>query len=585
MKRRLLSALLAFAMILSLSIPVMADFCDVSKEDWFYNAVQFVTEKKYFNGVSEDEFDPNGSMTRGMFVTVLGRLANVDRSDYTRDKFPDVQAEDWYYTYVTWANETGITDGYPDGKFYPNEPINREQIAVFLNRYLENADITLAKNPNALESYTDEQLVSDWALDGVALMRQTAIFTGDQYGNFHPQQNGTRAEIANVIMRLSAVMNGEVLNVPVPEPEPEPEPEPVETAAPEPIIIPEPQQSRAQQIMSGLSLKEKVYQMFMVTPEQLTGVAPVTVAGAKTQDSLAKQPVGGLVYSKQNLVSDYQLMQMISTTKSYMNITPFIAVEEESTARTQFLPMLEIQTWSSMYEYRDSGAGKAYEIGASIGRDIAKYGFNMDFAPVADVWSNAKNTIIGERAFSSSPEIAAQMASAEVRGLQDNGVSAVLKHYPGYGDVTVNKSTSKISSGKTLEQLRQTELVPFKEGVAAGADFVMCAHINIDAVDSVYPASMSKIFVTDILRNEFGFNGIVITDMLNNDAVRKYYNSVEAAINCINAGADMLLCPDTFTEAANGVVLAVENGRLSEERINESVERILNVKLNRGIIQ
>lgn len=579
MKQKLLSVFIVLAMILSLGVSAAAAFGDVSGDDWFYDAVQYVTDKNYFNGVSEEEFDPYGSMTRGMFVTVLGRLADVDRSDYTRDKFPDVQTEDWFYTYVTWANETGITSGYPDGNFYPNEPINREQIAVFLERYLKNAGITLVKNPNALESYTDEQTVSEWALDGVALMRESAIFTGDQYGKFNPQQNAVRAEIANVIMRLAAVMDGEVLNVPVPEEEPE------ETAEPEPINIPEPQQSRAQEIMSELSLKEKVYQMFMVTPEQLTGVSPVTVAGTATKDALAKQPVGGLIYSRQNLTSDYQITQMISNTKEYMNIAPFIAVEEESSARSQLSSILAIQKWNSMYDYRDSGTEQAYEIGASIGRDIAKYGFNMNFAPVADVWSNAKNTIIGERAFSSSPEIAAQLAAAEVRGLQDNNISAVLKHYPGYGDVTVDASTSKISSNKNLEQLRQTELVPFKEGVAAGADFVMCAHININAVDEVYPASMSKIFITDILRNEFGFNGVVITDMLNNDAIRKYYNSVEAAINCINAGADMLLCPDTFTEAANGVVLAVENGELSEERINESVERILNIKLNRGIIQ
>jgi beta-N-acetylhexosaminidase len=580
MKRKLVSILLAISMILSFAVPAMAEFSDVSSDDWFYSAVQFVTEKNYFKGTSDDEFDPNAEMTRGMFVTVLGRFAEIDRSEYTRDKFPDVVAEEWFYTYVTWANETGITAGYPDGNFYPNEPINREQIAVFLDRYLKNANINLAQNLNALEAYTDEESVSEWATDGVKLMRETAIFTGDQYGNFHPQQNATRAEIANVIMRLSEVMNGEVLNVPEPEPEPEETPEPVA-----PIITPAPQQSRAQEIMSGLSLKEKVYQMFMVTPEQLTGVSPVTMAGSKTKDALAKQPVGGLIYSKQNLVSDYQLMQMISNTKEAMNITPFIAVEEESDSVTQLLPMLEIENWSSMYEYRDAGTDKAYEIGSTLGRDISKYGFNMNFAPVADVWSNAKNTIIGERAFSTSPETVAQMAAAEVQGLQNNGVSAVMKHYPGYGDVTVNSSTSKISSSKTLEQLRQTELVPFKAGADAGADFIMCSHVNVDKVDENYPASMSKIFLTDILRNEFGFSGVIITDMLNNDAVRKYYTSVEAAINCINAGADMLLCPDTFTEAANGVVLAVQNGQLSEERINESVERILNIKLERGIIQ
>lgn len=578
MKRKLISVLMAFTMIFSFGMTAFAEFSDVTSEDWFNNAVNFVTEKNYFTGVSQTEFDPNGTMTRGMFVTVLGRLANIDRSEYTRDKFSDVMAEEWYYTYVTWASETGLTSGYPDGNFYPNESVNREQVAVFINRYLKNNAITLNVNPNALERYSDENDVSTWATDGVKLMRETAIFTGDQYGKFKPQQKATRAEIANAIMRLVSVMNGEILNVPQPVPE---FPDPPAVVTPEPVVY----NSRAQEIMSGLSLKEKVYQMFMVTPEQLTGVAPVTIAGQKTQDALAKQPVGGLLYSSKNLTSDYQLTNMIENTKEFSNITPFIAIEEESVNRTQLLPKLEIQNWSSMYEYGDAGEDTAYEIGSTLGRDIAKYGFNMNFAPVADVWSNAKNTVIGERAFSSLPEVAASMAAAEVRGLQDNGVSAVLKHYPGFGDVRQNLTTSKIVSKKTLEQLRQTEFVPFKAGIEAGADFVMCSHINADEVDPDFPASMSSTFINDLLRGELKFNGVVITDMLNDDAVRKYYNSVEAAVNCINAGADMLLCPDTFTEAANGVVLAVANGEISMDRINQSVERILTAKINRGIIQ
>ncbi len=574
-----MSVFLALAMVFSLGINAFAEFSDVTEEDWFSKAVNFVTEKNYFTGVSTTEFDPNGTMTRGMFVTVLGRLANVDCSEYTRDKFKDVIAEEWYYSYVTWASETGLTSGFPDGNFYPDEPVNREQVAVFIDRYLGNNGITLDSNPNAFDRYSDEDNISTWALDAVGLMRETAIFTGDQYGRFQPQQNAKRAEIANAIMRLTTVMNGELLNVPERLPDAPPEPPEQIEATPEPVE----HNSRAQEILSGMSLKEKVYQMFMVTPEQLTGVTPVTAAGQKTQNALTKQPVGGLWYSSKNLTSDYQLINMLNNTKSYTNITPFIAVEEESSNRSQLLPKLEIQIWNSMYEYGDMGEDKAYEIGSALGRDIAKYGFNMNFAPVADVWSNAKNTIIGDRAFSSLPDAAAVMAAAEARGLQDNGVSAVLKHYPGYGDV--RREASKLVSKKTLEQLRQTEFVPFKAGIDAGADCVMCAHINVDAVDPDAPASMSGTFINDLLRGELGFNGVVITDRLDSDEVKKFYSPVDAAVNCINAGADMLLCPDNFIETANEIVLAVANGDISIDRINQSVERILTAKINRGIIQ
>lgn len=569
MKKRVIGVAAA-AVMMFCSIAFAAEFSDVSGNEWYANAVNFVSERNYFNGVSDYEFAPDSSMTRGMFVTVLGRFADVDRSEYTRDSFLDVEFDDWYYTYVTWASENGITDGYPDGCFYPDEPVNREQIAVMINRFLTSQSIDLTSNPNALTSYTDESMVSDWARSGVALMRTSAIFTGDQYGNFHPEKYGTRAEIANVIMRLWMVVNGGTLDVPIPEPMPTPEPVP-------------PERARANQILSGMTLDEKIYQMFIVTPEQLTGVTPVTVAGEKTKAALESHPVGGILYSKMNIVSDYQLNYLVNYTKSYMKTMPFMAVTEECGDISQLSPVMPMPEWGYMYDYRDDGTDKAYEIGASIGEKIYEYGFNMNFAPVADVWSNARNSVIGERTFGTSPYTVAEMASAEARGLRDKGVAAVLKHFPGMGD-TVTDSNSKIVTHKTLEQLNQTELVPFKKAIEDGADIVLCAHVSDDAVDWQYPASMSGVFINDILRTQLGFKGVVIADSLTSPAITNFYSASDAAINCINAGTDMLLSPNGIDETADAIRNAVNGGQISEERINESVRRILEVKVNRGII-
>lgn len=568
MKRRLIGFAL-MAIMLFAGTSASADFVDVIGSEWFADAVQFVSERKYFNGVSDDEFAPDESMTRGMFVTVLGRLAGVDRSEYTRDKFPDVQFDDWYYTYVTWAAENGITDGYPDGSFHPNDPVNREQIAVMLNRYLISMDIELDTNPNAAAAYTDEDAVSQWARAGVSLMRETAIFTGDQYGHFHPERYGTRAEIANVIMRLWSAMNGEVLNVP--------------TATPMPTAEPiSPELEKVNQILSGMTLNDKIYQMFMVTPEQLTGVMPVTVAGEVTKAALASHPVGGLLYSKQNITSDYQFYRMLDATRSYAKTALFIATTEECGALSQMSSVFAMPEWNYMYDYRDDGADKAYEIGTSIGEKMYQHGFNMNFAPVADVWSNARNSFIGERSFSSSPQIAGEMAAAEVRGLQSRGISAVLKHFPGIGDTTVD-GNGRLISKKTWNQFFASELVPFQHGIGSGVDFILCSHVTAESVDS-YPASMSGVFIGSILRNQLGFNGVIITDSLDSPAITNFYSTADAAVNCVMAGADMLLSPGGIDSAADGILKAVAEGKISEERINESVRRILQVKLNRGII-
>lgn len=568
--KKIVIGIAAAVMMLFYGTALAAQFDDIAGDEWYAHAVGFVSDRNYFNGVSDYEFAPNESMTRGMFVTVLGRFANVDRSEYTRDSFRDVEFDDWYYTYVTWASENGITDGYPDGYFYPDEPVNREQIAVMINRFLSSQHIQLTDNPNAMPSYTDESLVSDWARDGIALMRRSAIFTGDQYGNFQPEKYGTRAEIANVIMRLWTVMNGGTLDVPVPEPMPTVEPVP-------------PERERANNLLSEMTLNEKIYQMFMVTPEQLTGVTPVTVAGETTRAALENYPVGGILYDKINFVSDYQLGQLVNNTKSYSRLMPFMAVTEECRDISQLSHVMPMPEWGYMYDYRDDGADKAYEIGASIGEKIYQYGFNMNFAPVADVWSNARNSVIGERSFGTSPYTASEMVSAEARGLRDKGVAAVLKHFPGIGD-TVTDESSRIVTHKSIEQLNQTEFVPFKKAIEDGADIVLCAHVSDDAVDWEYPASMSGIFINDILRNQLGFNGIVIADSLTAPAVTNFYTTSDAVVNCINAGADMLLSPNGIAESAEAIRNAVADGRISEERINQSVIRILEVKVNRGII-
>ncbi len=214
------------------------------------------------------------------------------------------------------------------------------------------------------------------------------------------------------------------------------------------------------------------------------------------------------------------------------------------------------------------------------------YGFNVDFAPVADVLTNVDNTVIGNRAFSSDAGVAAQMVSRAVTGLQETGVSACLKHFPGHGDTAGDSHTGAAQTDRTKEEMEAEEFLPFQSGIEAGVDMIMVGHItapNLTDGDSL-PASISEKIITGVLRNELGYHGIIITDAMNMGAITEYYKSDVAAIMALKAGADMVLMPENFEEAYQGVLDAVVDGTVSEERINDSLRRIYRVKLKSRVL-
>lgn len=341
--------------------------------------------------------------------------------------------------------------------------------------------------------------------------------------------------------------------------------------------------SQPESLLASMSLEEKVYQMLTVSPEALTGIGTAVQAGEATKQALAQYPVGGIMYKAKNLESPGQTKTMIANTKAYSAISPFIAVDEEGGAVARVADTLGTTKFSPMYDYRAEDAEKAYEIGATLAKDIKQFGFNQDYAPVADIWTNPSNTVISTRAFSDNPEAAAERVTAAVQGLQENGVIATLKHFPGHGDTAEDSHTGQAFSHKTLDELRACEFIPFRAGIEAGADFVMCAHIIVPEVDSL-PATLSKTLVTDIMRKELGFDGVVITDAMEMGAIADYYSPEEAAVLAIQAGCDMILCPSDMVRAAEGILTAVQADELSEVRIDESVLRILAAKEKYGIL-
>lgn len=334
--------------------------------------------------------------------------------------------------------------------------------------------------------------------------------------------------------------------------------------------------------VAGMTLEQKVAGLFFVTPEQLTGVGQAVQAGDGTREALAKYPVGGLIYFKQNIQSEEQIKEMLANTVSFCPFPIFLGVDEEGGKVARVADALNLDNVGPMADIGAAGdVQAAYTANAAIGNYLASYGFNVDFAPVADVLTNADNTVIGDRAFSADPQVASQMVANAVSGLQSANVSACLKHFPGHGDTAGDSHTGAASTERTKEEMQAAEFLPFAAGIEAGSDMVMVGHISAPALtdgDNI-PASLSADIITGILRNELGYNGIVITDALNMVAVTDYYESDVAAIMALKAGADMVLMPENFEQAYEGVLNAVWDGTISEERVNDSLKRIYRVKL------
>ena len=347
--------------------------------------------------------------------------------------------------------------------------------------------------------------------------------------------------------------------------------------AAEPVA--EPPLSEAEKLLQDLTLHERVCQMFMVTPEQLTSYSVVTYVDDEVRGGFEELPVGGIVLFAKNLETTDQTRQLLADFQSLSRTGLFTAVDEEGGTIARAAQRLGTTSFYGMRYYGDLGDyDTAVGIGRTIGADIGGLGFNVDFAPVADVDISCANEL-GSRIFSSDPYVVASMASGVVSGLHESGVCATLKHFPGLGAEDGNTHyDSSVTLYRSLDELRETELIPFAEGIESGADFVMVGHQTVTGLGDGLPCDLSYAAVTELLRGELGFEGLVITDSQQMNTISRVYNSGEAAVMSIQAGVDIVLMPQDIGAAVEAVEEAVQNGDIAQKRIDESVLRILEKK-------
>lgn len=342
--------------------------------------------------------------------------------------------------------------------------------------------------------------------------------------------------------------------------------------------------SLVDETLAGMTLHEKVCQMMFVTPEELTGEDGVTVAGDATRQALENYPVGGIVYFAKNLESQDQVKEMIDNSQKYSSIGLFVATDEEGGVVNRLMDTVGTTYIGSMYYYKDDGDETAYENAYTIANDMSALGFNLDFAPVADVWSNPDNTVIGERAYSDDYAQAAELVGNAVKGFNDGGVMCTLKHFPGHGDTAEDSHYSSAYVHRTKEEIMADEMQPFRSGIEAGAEFVMVGHLIVPDIDEV-PATISYKIATGILRDELKFEGVAITDSFEMESIADNYSVDDAVVMSVKAGMDMILQPKDMASAVNSIEQAVADGELSEDRIDESVRRILTLKESRGLLK
>ena len=388
---------------------------------------------------------------------------------------------------------------------------------------------------------------------------------------------GGYSAVTFLMQRDFAPVQEPTVEAPQPAEPEQPEETPEEPTQPAEDPELEARHSRAQEILRDMSLEEKIYQLMFVRPEAITGVDQVTVAGQTTQDSLGRCPVGGLVYRADNLESEDQAKELLEKTAAYLEdggqIAPFLGVFDSGSETSPVAGDLAGETLDSFATVGHSGSGgQAEQLGKDLGKTLADYHFNVNLAAGAELSSDRSDC------FSADGEEAAMMVSSYVTGLQSENVAAVLAHFPGEG------AAENGVCDKAEEELRQSDLLPFTAGIEAGAAIIQVSNMTATELDTA-PCCLSSAVITDLLRDSLGFTGVILTDPLGGQTISAQYDEAEAAILALNAGADMLYELNDPEGVYTAILSAIQNGELTEERIDESVTRILCAKLQLQIIE
>jgi len=330
-----------------------------------------------------------------------------------------------------------------------------------------------------------------------------------------------------------------------------------------------------QEKLESMTLEEKIGQLMIVGFEG-------TQLNENTRSFIEDLKVGGLVFFGRNIETRDQVVSLVEEIKGLNqgDIPLFLAVDEEGGLVSR-VPK-EYKRLPDSIKIGDlDDDDLAFQYGQLLGNRVRSLGLNLDFAPVMDIHSNPNNPVIGNRAYGTTPDRVTKIGLQVAAGLRDRAVIPSIKHFPGHGDTSTDSHIELPVIGKSLQELRDFELIPFKAAVGEDIEMVMVAHILLPSIDDEFPATLSSKVIADLLRGDLGYDGVIITDDMTMGAIVNNYSLEEASIKFLKAGGDILLIchgEENPSLVFNRIMQALEDGELSMEEIDKKVYRILELK-------
>lgn len=535
-------------------------FNDLQYSKWAEDGIEYMAKRGTVAGYGDGKFKPAGLVTRAQAVTFLVRELYPEQLEKPAEgtTYSDVPKTHAFTKEIAIASKNGLASGFPDGSFRPDAPLSRAETAAFLTRAYSLSEGKQTANWSDTENH--------WAAAPILVMSSNGLVGGYSDGTYRPNQTVTRAEYAVFMSRLIQFERQAAI-----------------------------QAQDWDKLISYMTVSEQVGQMLMPDIRQWNGKVTTTVnEGLKS--SIHNQDLGGLILFDKNIVDTRQITTFTHNLQMEAGDIPmFLSIDQEGGVIKRIPGGTNLPGQMALGATGDSALAEA--AGQLTGEELKALGLNINFAPVLDINSNPDNPIIGMRSFSSDADLVTRLGLATITGLRQSGVIAAVKHFPGHGDTTVDSHLGLPVLTHNRERLDSVELKPFQAAIENGVEMIMTAHIAFPAIDNEQvtslkdgqrvpvPATLSKKVLNGLLREELGYEGLIISDAFTMDGIAEHFGEDQAVERAVNAGVDIILMPQDSAAAHQTLVNAVKNGTIPIDTIHASVERILELKAKYGLFE
>lgn len=533
-------------------------FTDLKYSKWAEDSINYMAKRGTVAGVGNGKFMPERQVTRAQAVTFMVRELYPEQleSESGITSYTDVPATHSFYREIAIAETKGLAGGFPDGTFRPDTVMSRAETAAFLTRAYS---LVAGKQSVSLTDTEDH-----WAAAPIHVMSSNGLIGGYSDGSYRPNRPVTRAEFSVFLARVVQFEREAAI-----------------------------QTRDWDKLISYMTVSEQIGQMLMPDIRQWNGKVTTTVNEGLKQ-SIQNQDLGGLILFDKNIVDARQLTKLTHELQLEAGDIPlFLGIDQEGGVVKRIPGGTNLPGQMALGATSDTALAEA--AGKLTGEELKALGLQVNFAPVLDINSNPDNPIIGMRSFGSDVDLVSRLGLATIQGMRQSGVIAAVKHFPGHGDTAVDSHLGLPVLTHNRERLNAMELKPFRAAIENGVEMIMTAHIAFPAVDNEQvislkdgsrvpiPATLSKKVLNGLLREELGYQGVIISDAFTMDAIAEHFGEKQAVERAVSAGVDIILMPQDSAAAHQTLVDAVKSGRIPAETIHESVKRILELKAKYGL--